>query len=97
MMKLWKEIQYFLGQLRCDYPRQREEEKFFNVIQPLMSIELKPYTYIECLTVAATAGVPRTWQGRLAGLLFSRSNRGKDTMETVHNILNYKLGTRHGY
>lgn len=91
MVKLWREIQYFLGQLRSDYQRQCEEEKFYNIIRPLMAIELKPYTYIECITATVSSGVPLTWQGRIAALIFARSNRGKDDMQTVHNILGYRL------
>jgi hypothetical protein len=87
MLRLWKEIQYFRGQVRGDYRRQREEEKFWELIRPLMSIELKPYTYIECLTTAYVSGITQHRIAEVGGLLFARSNRGTADMKEVREIL----------
>ena len=87
MRKFWKELQYFWRQVRYGYHRQNCEDTFQRATYKLLSLELKPYTYIECLTVAVTSFAPYQDQGGIAGMLFARSNRGKTDIEVARKIL----------
>ena len=90
MNKLWTELKYCVNQIRYQYPRQVDEEKFWNTIRPLFALELGPFTYLDCLQMSYRSDIPRLWQGRVAALLFARSNRGKGTATDVFDILGYK-------
>ncbi|MCK5613186.1 hypothetical protein KAR91_65545 [Candidatus Pacearchaeota archaeon] len=87
MRRLWKELRYFIGQLRCDYPRQKEIEAYYTLVRPMMSLELKPYTFVECVTTAYSCGVPLNKVSDVACSLYARSNRGTVDMREIHDIL----------
>ena len=87
MSKLWKELKYFIRQLRCDYPRQQEIVDYYTLVSPMMSLELKSYTLVECVTTAIVCKVPSHQVGNVAYSLYARSNRGTVDMQVIRNIL----------
>lgn len=89
MARLYKELKHFIAQIRAGYPRQADEEGYYRIVRPLLSLELGPYTYIECITAAYTSGIPRDYISRVGYMLFARSNRGKATMKQVRKLLGH--------
>jgi hypothetical protein len=93
MGKLWEEIKYCMGQIRGDYPRQREIADYWTLVAPMMSLELKPYTLVDCITTAITCRVPSSRVGDVAYSMYARSNRGTVDMSVIRDILT-RLGDR---
>lgn len=92
MKRFWKEILWCYHQIRDGYPRQTTDERFDDLVRPLLSLELGPYSYIECLAAVTGAGIPWSWHGHVARMLYNRSNRGKETLETAKKILSARVG-----
>ena len=93
MVKLWEEIKYCWGQIRAGYPRQQEVMDYWELVAPMMSLELKPYTLADCIATAIVCKVPSSRVGDVAYSLYARSNRGTVDMSVIRDILT-RLGDR---
>lgn len=57
------------------------------VLQPLMALELGPYTRAECLLAAADASVGHELLGHVGWVLYCRSSRGETTLQEAIAVL----------
>lgn len=94
---LLNEIKYFLRQIYHRYPRQRMDLIRYRCFAPILSLELKPYTFENCLLAAwSCKPIPYDWMGTLAACFYIRSGRGKATLEEAREKFTCTYGETKG-